>query len=122
MDPQPDGTAARSVQVAVEVGPAHLDRPFDYAVPDGMTIEVGSAVQVPFAGRRRRGWVLALGGDPPTDLSRVRPIAAVGGGGAWFDAADLRLYRWVAERYAGSLADVLRHALPPRVARVEHEA
>ena len=122
MDPQPDGTAARSVQVAVEVGPAHLDRPFDYAVPDGMTVEVGSAVQVPFAGRRRRGWVLALGGDPPTDLSRVRPIAAVGGGGAWFDAADLRLYRWVAARYAGSLADVLRHALPPRVARVEHEA
>src|SRR5690606_38586509 len=33
-----------------------------------------------------------------------------------FDAQDLTLYRWVSDRWAGTLADVLRHALPRRVA------
>lgn len=32
------------------------------------------------------------------------------------------VWRWVAQRYAGTLAGVIRHALPPRVARVEAEA
>ncbi|CAN5880498.1 primosomal protein N' [soil metagenome] len=56
-----------------------------------------------------------------TDATRVRELAAVQGDQLWFDADDLRLYRWVAHRYAATLADVLRHALPQRVAAVERE-
>lgn len=108
-------------RVIVDVRPAHLDRPFDYRIPEGATVAVGSAVRVRFAGRRRTGWVVDLADAPEADPARVQPLQAVLGDHAWFDAADLRLYRWVAQRYAGTLADVLRHALPGRVAGVERE-
>ena len=73
-----------------------------------------------FAGRRRRGWVVAVA-DTSETPERVREISAVDGDRTWFDEDDLRLYRWVATRFAGTLADVLRHAMPQRVAAVERE-
>ncbi|MGH8896918.1 MAG: hypothetical protein ACRDZ4_07845, partial [Egibacteraceae bacterium] len=109
-------------RVVVDVAPAHLDHPFDYVVPEGIDVRVGQRVRVPFAGRRRVGWVVEVGAEPGTEPDRVRPLTAVDGPTVWFDVEDLRLYRWVADRFAGSLADVLRHALPPRVVRVEAEA
>jgi len=113
---------ARYARVMVDVAPAHLDHPFDYAVPEDVDVRVGQRVRVPFAGRRRTGWVVEVSAEPGTELDRVRPLAGVDGPTIWFDAADLRLYRWVADRYAGNLADVFRHAFPPRIARVETEA
>jgi len=118
--PPRDGrvTVAR---VAVEVAPAHLDRPFDYLVPDGRTAVVGQRVRVRFAGRMRPGWVVEVAAEPAAGAGRLLPLVAVEGP-AWFDAADLALYRWVADRWAGTLAGVLRHAVPHRVASVEDEA
>lgn len=110
----------RYAQVIVDVAPAHLDRPFDYRVPEGQTVGVGRRVRVTFSGRRRTGWVVGVGDQ--TEADRVRDLDAVVGDAAWFDADDLTLYRWVADRYAGTLADVLRHAMPARVAAVEAEA
>jgi primosomal protein N' (replication factor Y) len=75
-----------------------------------------------FAGRRRTGWVVGLAEQPSTEAERVRPLALVQGERSWFDPDDLRLYRWVADRYCAPLASVLRHALPARVAAVEAEA
>ncbi|MBW3601279.1 MAG: hypothetical protein KY434_01100 [Actinobacteria bacterium] len=118
----PAAAPAAYARVVVEVAPAHLDRPFDYAVPDGVAVAVGQRVRVPFAGRRVTGWVVATGRETATDPARVKPILAVQGTVRWFDDDDLRLFRWVADRYCASLADVLRHALPPRVAAVEAEA
>lgn len=108
--------------MVVEVSPAHLDRPFDYRIPAGTDVGPGQRVRVDFAGRRRTGWVIAVSATASTDVARIRDILAVDGPLRWFDDADLRLYRWVARRYAASLADVLRHAMPPRVAAVEQEA
>ncbi|MEX0659149.1 MAG: hypothetical protein WD080_08445, partial [Egibacteraceae bacterium] len=107
-------------QVIVEVAPAHLDRPFDYRVPEGRVVGVGRRVRVTFSGRRRTGWVVGV--SERTEADRVRDLDAVVGEVTWFDADDLVLYRWVADRYAGTLADVLRHAMPARVAGMEAEA
>ena len=107
--------------VVVEVAPAHLDRPFDYAVPEGMRPAVGHRVRLRFAGRRTRGWVVGLADETATPPSRVRALLAVDGEHPWFDEDGLRFYRWVAQRYAAPLAAVLRHAVPDRVAAVERE-
>lgn len=104
----------------MEVAPAHLDRPFDYRVPEGTAVAAGQRVRVTFSGRRRTGWVVGVADD--TTAATVRDLDAVVGDVRWFDDDDLALYRWVADRYAGTLADVLRHALPDRVASVEVEA
>ena len=113
---------ARYARVCVDVRPAHLDRPFDYALEEGVEPVAGQRVVVPFAGRRRTGWVLGVGEDTDADPERVKPLHRLAGDVAWFDEDDLALYRWVARRWAGTLADVLRHAVPPRVAAVEAEA
>nr|MBA2528688.1 primosomal protein N' [Euzebyales bacterium] len=98
----------RYARVVVAVSPSHLDRPFDYLVPAGVSVGVGRKVRVVFSGRRRDGWVVGLAGESEADPARVRPLTAVLGDIAWFDEADLRLFRWVADRYAATLADVLR--------------
>ncbi|QBI21545.1 hypothetical protein ER308_19545 [Egibacter rhizosphaerae] len=118
----PNGRAPGYARVIVDVRPAHLDHPFDYRIPEGATVGIGQRVRVAFAGRRRTGWVVDLADEPETDPARVRDLALVQGETRWFDRDDLRFYRWVADRWAGTLADVLRHAVPARVAAVDREA
>jgi primosomal protein N' (replication factor Y) (superfamily II helicase) len=109
-------------RVVVDVPLFHLDRAFTYRVPERLrgSVWLGSRVKVPFGSRRRvDGWVVGWTDELPEDtrdLERVvSPVPA-------FDADGLVLLRWVADRYAGTLSDVLRLAVPPRVAAVERDA
>ncbi|HUG83918.1 MAG TPA: hypothetical protein VMM13_05100, partial [Euzebya sp.] len=112
----------RYARVVVDVGPAHLDRLFDYLVPEGEQVTVGSRVRVGFNGRPRTAWVAEVTDQPSTDVARIRPLDRVEGSTRWFGPDDLLVWRWVADRYAGTLSGAIRHALPPRIARVEAEA
>jgi primosomal protein N' (replication factor Y) len=111
--------SVEGVQVLVDVPLFHLDRPFTYRVPEMLrdAVHLGSRVKVPFGGRRRvDGWVVGRADELPTDardlLRVVSPLPAFGPG-------ELELLRWVADRYAGTVADALRLAVPPRVAAVD---
>ncbi len=106
-------------RVAVDSGLAHLDRPFDYAVPDGVPAAPGCRVRVRFAGRQVDGVVLEraattehAGALSALTLISPEPVAS---------PEVLALCRAIADRCAGALWDVLRLALPPRHARVEAE-
>jgi primosomal protein N' (replication factor Y) len=108
--------------VLVDVPLFHLDRPFTYRVPEALLddVHLGSRVKVPFGGRRRvDGWVVGRAAELPADardlLRVVSPIPA-------FGPAELELLGWVADRYAGTVTDTLRLAVPPRVAAVEATA
>jgi len=108
--------------VAVDIPLAHLDRPFDYLVPEGADelAVPGSRVRVRFAGRLVDGFVLARldGSEHAGDLSfLVRSVSAE----PVLSPELETLARAVADRYAGTLADVLRLAIPPRHAAVEAE-
>ena len=52
----------RVARVAVDVPLAHLDRLFDYEIPDALVEDavVGTRVKVPFSGQIRDGWLLEL--------------------------------------------------------------
>ena len=112
-------STARYAQVIVDVEPAHLDRPFDYAIPDDLQVEFGQQVAVSFSGRRRTGWIVGTSDRTTAEPARIKDLAAVRGTLPRFDHDDLHLYRWVAGRWGGTLSSVLRHALPRRVAAVE---
>jgi primosomal protein N' (replication factor Y) len=110
-------------RVAVDVPLAHLDRPFDYLVPEAMsqTAVPGCRVRVRFAGRQVDGFVLdrraaSEHSGTLTPLTRVVSTESV------LAPEVARLAGLVAERYAGTTADVLRLAVPPRHARAEREA
>ena len=110
-------------RVAVDVPLAHLDRPFDYLVPEAMsqTAVPGCRVRVRFAGRKVDGFVLdrraaSEHSGTLTPLTRVVSAESV------LAPEVARLAGLVADRYAGTTADVLRLAVPPRHARAEREA
>ena len=55
-----------------------LDKEFDYAVPAGITLAVGTIVRVPLHARRVRGWVIALDpADSEVAPGRLQPVTEV---------------------------------------------
>ncbi|HEU4948965.1 MAG TPA: primosomal protein N' [Kribbella sp.] len=109
-------------RVAVDVSLPHLDRPFDYLVPDDLaaTAQPGARVKVRFAGKDLDGFVLARleSSEHEGQLARIRKVVSPERV-LTPEVADL--CRAVADRYAGSFADVTRLAVPPRHAKVEGE-
>ncbi len=105
--------------VVVDVNVPDLDRPFDYLVPAKFADSAvpGTRVRVRFAGRLVDGYVLAR--QPESDhQGRLSTLSKVLGGPVLTDEVA-RTARAVADRYAGTLSEVLRDAIPPRHATAE---
>jgi primosomal protein N' (replication factor Y) len=109
-------------RVCVDVPTPHLDRPFDYSVPAEMadTAVVGARVRVRFHGRLVGGYVLERAADSEHE-GPLLPLSATVSAEPVLLPEVAELARAVADRYAGTLADVVRLAVPPRHARVERE-
>ncbi|MEO6821763.1 MAG: primosome assembly protein PriA, partial [Candidatus Nanopelagicales bacterium] len=118
----PEGLAGRDpvAQVVVDVALAHLDRTFDYAVPASMAdaAQPGVRVRVRFAGRQVDGWVVARVRESTSERTLVR-LHRVVSADPVLTPEIITLARAVADRYAGTLPDVLRSAVPPRHAATE---
>jgi primosomal protein N' (replication factor Y) len=109
-------------RVAVDVPLPHLDRLFDYLVPQQLAEQAvpGCRVRVRFAGRLTGGFLVERAQESDHEgrlafLERIlspEPVLTQ-------DIAELA--RAVADRYGGTMADVLRLAIPPRHASVEAE-
>ncbi|WP_405084589.1 primosomal protein N' [Microbispora sp. NBC_01389] len=118
--------AAASLPVArivVDTPLPHLDRPFDYLVPAAMDAEAvpGCRVRVRFAGQLADGYLLERLAESEHE-GRLSFLERVISPEPVLTPEIARLARAVADRYAGTLPDVLRLAIPPRHARVEAEA
>ncbi|RKT18962.1 replication restart DNA helicase PriA [Streptomyces sp. 1114.5] len=119
-------------RVVVDKGVLTIDKFFDYEVPAAMAEEArpGVRVRVRFGARvvngQREGGELHDGfivarlekSDFPGPLA---PLAQVLSPEPVLTPQLLRLCRTVADRYAGTLADVLQLAVPPRHAKAEAE-
>ena len=110
-------------RVAVDISLAHLDRPFDYLVPASLdqTAVPGCRVRVRFAGQLIDGFLLqrVQESDHQGRLARLERVTSPE---PVLTPEIFELARAVADRYAGTLADVLRLAIPPRHAATEREA
>ncbi len=106
--------------VCVFSGLAHLDRAFDYLVPDQMSADVhpGVRVRVKLAGRLLDGIVLAVDHDRQAGVT-LRPLQRVVSAEVVVTAEQLAMARAVAARWAGTLEEVLRWAVPTRHAATE---
>ena len=110
-------------QVAVDVSLPHLDRPFDYLVPAHLDASVvpGARVRVRLSGRLVDGYVLDRRASSE-HAGRLAYVERAVSAEPVLSAEVADLARAVADRQAGTLADVLRLAVPPRHAAVEREA
>ena len=109
-------------QVIVDIDVPHLDRPFDYLVPQRLVgqVAVGSAVRVSWGGKRADAWVVALS-DHTDHQGKLAPLLRVVSGVPLFTPQMLQTYRYLATRFAASLSQVLSLAIPPRRAGIEKE-
>jgi primosomal protein N' (replication factor Y) len=109
-------------RIAVDISLAHLDRPFDYLVPASMDEAAGPGVRVRvrFAGQLVDGYLLerVQASEHPGRLARLERVISPE---PVLTPEIFELARAVADRYAGTLADVLRLAIPPRHATAERE-
>ena len=110
-------------RVAVDISLAHLDHPFDYLVPASMDEAAvpGCRVRVRFAGQLVDGYLLDRT-DSSEHQGRLARLERVTSPEPVLTPEIFDLARTVADRYAGTLADVLRLAIPPRHATAEREA
>ncbi|GAA3369186.1 primosomal protein N' [Streptomyces sannanensis] len=120
-------------RVVVNKGVLHLDQFFDYAVPEELdaAAQPGVRVRVRFGagahhvrdGRREGGRLIdgfLVERRAESDYSGpLAALADVVSPEPVLSAELLGLARAVADRYAGSLADVLQLAVPPRSAKAE---
>jgi len=126
---QPSSTASAVAdkdpvaQVYVDLPPLHLDHTFEYLVPASMAAaaQPGTRVKVRFGAQDVDGILVARAQESEYD-GRLAPLRRVVSPVPVLTPIVLRLARLLADRYAGSLVDVLRLAIPPRHARVEAEA
>jgi len=106
--------------VLVDVPLAHLDRPFDYLVPERLSESAvpGCRVRVRFAGQLTGGYVLdrAAVSEHPGRLAALERVVSPE---PVLTPEIAALAREVADRQAGTMADVLRLAIPPRHAGAE---
>jgi primosomal protein N' (replication factor Y) len=106
--------------VRVDTGVFHLDQLYDYQIPEKLStsIQVGVRVQLPFGNRETEGIVVERVSTPERagDLKSITrvlsevPIATF---------QSLSLIDAIAKHYACNPWDVIRSAIPPRVASVD---
>ncbi|WP_242901952.1 primosomal protein N' [Actinomadura terrae] len=109
-------------RVAVDMSLPHLDRPFDYLVPVELAGKAvpGCRVRVRFAGQLVDGFLLERVAESDHE-GRLAYLERVTSPEPVLTPEIAALAREVAVRYAGTFADVVRLAVPPRHARVEAE-
>ncbi len=107
-------------RVAVDVPLPHLDRLFDYLVPEALAERAvpGCRVRVRFAGRLTGGYVVERA-EKTEHHGRLAFLERVLSPEPVLSEEIAGLARAVADRYGGTLADVLRLAIPPRHAAAE---
>ncbi len=114
-------------QVAIERVPNQL---FTYRIPEGMEVEVGQRVTVPWMRVYHQGYVIAITETSPyipkqsteqtdlfgqTEVKGIKAVHAVDDPLPYFSSTTIRLLRWMAEYYSVGFTLALRSALPAPV-------
>ncbi|GAI81736.1 unnamed protein product, partial [marine sediment metagenome] len=86
-------------------------RTFCYAIPSGLSIDVGQAVWVPFGDKLLQGIVLELSRYP--SVEETKEIAGVIEPRPLLSPLQVLLARWLSEHYLSPLFDAVALMLPP---------
>ena len=58
-------------EIIVDIASEQVDRVFTYRVPDGMKVQSGMRVVVPFGPREKEGFVIRLKEQPDYDENKI---------------------------------------------------
>jgi primosomal protein N' (replication factor Y) len=107
-------------RVRVDTGVFHLDQLYEYQIPEKLShlIQVGIRIQVPFGTRETEGIVVERVGAPDR-AGEIKSISKVISPHPVATPSSLRLIDSVASHFGCNSWDVVRSAIPPRVAAVD---
>ncbi|MEY4290429.1 MAG: hypothetical protein RL130_371 [Actinomycetota bacterium] len=110
-----------AVKVWVDSGVFHLDSEFTYAIPENLDkqVDTGIRVVVPFGNRECEAIVLSR--LQTSQVGSLKQISKVLSPIPVATGQSLQLIATVAKRWAAHPYDVIRSAIPPRVASVDKE-
>ncbi|MBW3091587.1 primosomal protein N' [Bifidobacterium sp. 82T10] len=110
-------------QVVLDVQATHLGRTFDYLIDEKQSEQAqpGAMVRVRFGGQRVSGIIWNRTDSSDTPESSLRYIERVLTLEPLVSAAMRRDVELIADAYGGTRANILRFAVPARVARVDQE-
>ena len=100
--------------VIVDITSRSLDRVFQYRIPDGISLEPGMIVEIPFGkgNRRIRGYVTGVSGVTDYDPDKIKEIAAVITDAADEEARLVRLAVWIRQRYGSTMLQAMKTVIP----------
>ena len=121
--PQPAGPAASDLPVAlvwVDSGIPTLNEPFTYLIPEKLSsqVKIGSRVQVPFKDKHLEGIVIERSALS-SEARELKSIYKLLGEFPVASQETLELISLTSNYWGGSPYDVIRSAIPPRVASAE---
>ncbi len=105
----------RYCDVIVDLSAGAVDRMFTYAVPDGMILDAGWQVEVPFGSRVLDGFVISMKDDCPIDQEKVRFVKRTVHDYPVILPELMDLAVWMHERYLCNLVDALRLMIPAQM-------
>lgn len=89
-----------------------LDKVFEYSIPEGMQVEVGERVVVPFGARTVQGFIVGIESESLYDASKIKSITKKIEDFSVIKAEMLELMLFMAEKLHLKLASILRLFLP----------
>ncbi len=103
----------------VDAGVYHLDTEFSYLIPGNLahSLSIGSLVSIPFHGREITGLVVGL--SDRGKLTGLKSVSKVIGTIPLLTESMVALIRSASQRYACHPFDLIRSAIPDRIASVE---
>ena len=98
-------------KIAVSAAVFAIDKPYSYRIPDGMTLQPGHRVQLPFgrANKMAEGIVLSV---EPGDGEDLKPVTRVLDDEPMLTPYQLRMAAFLRERYFCTFFDAIRAMLP----------
>ena len=109
--------------VVLDVQATHLGQTFDYLIDEqyAETAVPGALVRVRFGGQRVNGVIWSRDSHSHTPRSSLRYLERVVSDDVLVPASTRDDITAIAEAYGGTKANILRLAVPPRVAKIERE-
>ena len=104
-------------EIIVDIASEQVDRVFTYRVPDGLIIQPGTRVRVPFGPREKEGFVVRLKEQPDYDEAKIKPILAALEDYPALLPDLMALAREIKEKCHCPLCEALRLMLPAEMRR-----
>ncbi len=105
---------AMYARVIVDIIHSAVDKVFEYAVPEGMALEAGFRVRVPFGrgNTLKEGYVLSLSDSCEFEAAQIKPMHSVISDFAALTPGQIKLAQMVKRYYHTTLACALRLMFP----------